>query len=102
MPAGSGRAERSPVTLTRAATRDLDRIPYDTRRQVLKDISTLGGRPLDAPPRVRRLRGFGFPLYRLRSGPFRILYRFDEGTVTVMRVVDRRDLDRILKRLGFG
>lgn len=93
---------RFSVNLTRAAARDLDRIPDDTCRQVLEDISTLAERPLGAPPRVKRLRGLGFPLYRLRSGGFRVLYRYDEEVVTIMRVVNRRDLDRILKRLGFG
>jgi mRNA-degrading endonuclease RelE of RelBE toxin-antitoxin system len=47
----------------------------------------------------KKRRGFGFPLYRLRVADYRILYRIDETTVTIMRVVDRKDLERAIKRL---
>ena len=87
------------VQLTRAAARDLDRLPALTREQVLADIRSLERAPLAAPPRIKRLKGFGFALYRLRSGHHRVLYRLDGQVVTVMRVIDRKDLYRQLRRL---
>jgi mRNA-degrading endonuclease RelE of RelBE toxin-antitoxin system len=51
------------------------------------------------PPRIKRLKGFAFPLYRLRSGDYRVLYRIDEAAVTVMRVINRKDLERTLRQL---
>ncbi len=33
------------------------------------------------------------------SGDYRVLYRIDETLVTVMRVINRRDLDRTLRQL---
>lgn len=59
----------------------------------------LEGDPIGAPPRVKRLRGFGSPLYRLRSGDYRVLYRVEADLVTVMRIIDRKDLERELRRL---
>lgn len=91
---------RPRIDLTRAAAKDLDRLPDPARDQVLADIRTLEDDPLGSPPRVKRLRGFRSPpLYRLRSGDYRVLYRLDAGILTVMRVVDRKHLERHLRQL---
>lgn len=88
------------VQLTRAATADLDRLPTADRDHVTHDLRTLAEHPIGGPPRIKRLKGFGFPLYRLRSGDYRALYRIDEAAVTVMRVIHRRELERTLRQLG--
>jgi mRNA interferase RelE/StbE len=90
------------VQLTRAGARDLDRVPSVHREQVIEDIQGLQQSPLGPPPRIKRLRGLSSPLFRLRSGDYRILYRVDDTLVTVMRVINRRDLDRALRQLGLG
>ena len=87
------------IELTRAAARDLDRLPKSSRDQVLADIWTLERDPVGSPPRVKRLRGFRIPLHRLRSGDYRVLYRLDADVVTVMRIVDRKDLERQLRQV---
>ena len=87
------------VQLTRKATADLDRLSTVDRDDVADDVRTLAERPMGDPPRIKRLKGFGTPLYRLRSGDYRVLYRIDEAVVTVMRVVNRRDLERSLRQL---
>jgi len=55
--------------------------------------------PFPSPPLKKRLKGFGYPLYRLRIADYRLLYRIDEKAVTIMRVVDRKDLEKAIKRL---
>ena len=90
------------VQLTQAAARDLDKLAEEVRTSIVEDLTTLCRAPLDRPPRVKRLRGFRFPLCRLRSGHHRILYRLDEAIVTVLRVIDRKDLERTLRRLRPG
>ncbi|MBI2154860.1 MAG: type II toxin-antitoxin system RelE/ParE family toxin [Candidatus Rokubacteria bacterium] len=87
------------VQLTRAAVKDLDGLLPSLRDQVTQDLRQLEEAPVGPPPRIKRLRGFPFPLYRLRSGDYRILYRIDEAVITVMRVINRRDLDRALRQL---
>ena len=88
------------VLLTRVATKDSDRLPSSDRDQVGRALRTLEEEPMGRPPRIKRLKGFSFPLYRLRSGDYRVLYRIDEAVVTVMRVINRRDLERTLRQLG--
>lgn len=90
------------IQLTRAAWRDLDSAVRSARDEVVEDLRTLEKTPLDRPPRVRRLRGFPFPLYRLRSGDHRVLHRIDGEVVTILRVIDRKDLERVLRRAGLS
>ncbi len=87
------------VQLTRVAVRDLDRLPSSDRDQVGPALRALEKNPVGSPPRIKRLKGFSFLLYRLRSGEYRVLYRVDEALVTVMRVINRKDLERTLRRL---
>lgn len=89
-----------PIQITRAAARDLDHLGAAAREQTVRDIQTLEDEPIGRPPRIKRVKGFAFPLYRLRSGDYRIIYRIDAELVTVMRVVDRKDPERALRRLG--
>lgn len=88
------------VTLTHHAITDLKEIPAEYRDQIYSDLKNLESNPFPHASSRKRLRGFRPPLYRLRSGNFRILYRIQERTVFILRVLDRKLLDRILRRSG--
>jgi mRNA interferase RelE/StbE len=88
------------VTLTDHAITDLKDIPAEYQDQINSDLKTLESNPFPQASSRKRLRGFRPPLYRLRSGDFRILYRIQEKTVIILRVLDRKMLDRILRRSG--
>ncbi len=85
------------IQLTHSAAEDLDRIPEARRINVIAIIKKLSSNPYASGPNIKKLKGFKMPLYRIRSCDYRVLYRVQ--TVHIMRVVDRRDLDRIIKRL---
>jgi mRNA-degrading endonuclease RelE of RelBE toxin-antitoxin system len=87
------------VQLTRVAAKDLDALDEVVREGILEDLARLGESPIDRPPRVKRLKGFKHPLYRLRSGEHRVVYRIDETLVTILRVIDRKVLERSLRSL---
>jgi len=87
------------IQLTHSAAEDLDRIPEARRINVIAIFKKLSSNPFASGPNIKKLKGFKTPLYRIRSGDYRVLYRVQEKTVYIMRVVDRRDLDKIIKRL---
>jgi len=87
------------IQLTKQAESDLESLSIRLQKQISTDIETLANNPLPHRSRIKKLKGFAFPLFRLRSGDFRILYRIDGKQVTLMRVIDRKLLDRILSRL---
>ena len=87
------------VNLTEHAINDLIDIPKELRARIHQDIKTLESGPFPSGPHIKRLRGFRPPVYRLRSGDFRILYHLRQNTVMILRVIDRKLLERVLRRL---
>ena len=88
------------VTLTEHAIFDLKDIPKELQDQIHRDLRNLESAPFPSGTYIKRLKGFRPPVYRLRSGNFRILYHIQESTVTILRVIDRKLLDRAIKRLA--
>lgn len=87
------------IVLTEHAVADLDAVPKEYRTQIHEDIKTLQSAPFSSGTRIKRLRGFRPPVYRLRSGNLRALYRIQRDTIIVLRVIDRKVLERVIKRL---
>ena len=87
------------IQVTETAADDLDSIPDQLRRRILQGNAFLTTNPFPLGSNVKKLKGFKPPLYRLRSKDYRVLYRVTGETVTIMRVIDRKDLERIIKRM---
>jgi mRNA interferase RelE/StbE len=87
------------VQLARSAVGDLDAIPDRLRSQIVETIKSLVDNPLPTGGGVKKLKGFKPPLYRLRSGDYRVLYRIQRSSVQIMRIIDRKELERTIKRL---
>jgi mRNA-degrading endonuclease RelE of RelBE toxin-antitoxin system len=87
------------IQLTRSAADDLNHVSDNLRRQILSDIKNLSANPFLFGKNIKKLKSFKAPLYRLRSGNFRVIYRVEKQIITIMRVIDRKELERIIKRL---
>jgi mRNA interferase RelE/StbE len=87
------------IRLTRSAEDDLDRIPGKIRRAILSDVQRLSGAPFPPGAHLKKLVGFKPPLYRMRTGDFRVLYRVEAEAVFLLRVIDRKELERAIKKL---
>jgi len=87
------------VVLSPAAARDLDALDVQRRSQVVRDLEAFAQAPQWEPPAVKRLKGYLPPLHRLRSGDFRVLFRLERSEMRVYRVIDRKNLERALKRI---
>jgi mRNA-degrading endonuclease RelE of RelBE toxin-antitoxin system len=88
------------VLLTDHAIADLKEIPKEFQDQIHGDIKNLQSAALSSGPKVKRLEGFHPPVYRLRSGDYRVLYHIQGNVVNVLRVIDRKLLERVIKRLN--
>ena len=89
----------SAVFLTDHAAADLDRFPIRARLQISQGIAFLAREAPPPSPGTKKLKGYRPPLYRLRTGDYRVLYRVAGKAVTVIRVIARRDLERALDSL---
>jgi mRNA-degrading endonuclease RelE of RelBE toxin-antitoxin system len=89
------------VVYSAAAQADLERLDPKDAIQIVTDATTyLSSSPLPiGKTRLKRLSGFTPVLYRLRSGDFRAYYRICGGEVVILRITDRKDAEKLLKRL---
>lgn len=79
--------------LERAAERDLKRLSTEDFRRIVKHLKALADDP--RPPGCRKISGSKND-WRVRVGPYRILYEINKGakTVKVMRIIHRREAYR--------
>jgi mRNA interferase RelE/StbE len=81
------------LALTRAARKDLDRLPREVLERADATVLALADHP--RPFGSEKLQGFE-NLYRIRVGKYRILYEIDKATstVTVARIAHRNSVYR--------
>ncbi len=89
------------VTFSPPAQRDIEKLSTDDALQLAKDLKAyLEISPLPfGKSRIKKLTGFSPPLYRLRSGDLRAYYRIYPGEVIILAITQRKDSEKILKKL---
>jgi len=90
------------IQLTCSAVDDLECIPEARQKKIIASIKNLSSNPFAPGPNIKKLKGFKPPIYRIRSGDFRVLYRVYDKTIIIMRVIDRKDLERVVKKLNLS
>ena len=78
------------------AQRDLLALPRQDARQVLAAVELLR-KPPWPPGKVKKLRGHDF--WEIKTGDYRTIFWPQGRKVVILRVVNRRDLDRTLGRI---
>ncbi len=78
------------VNLTRPALKDLRALPPSTVAAIQATIDKL----IDNPLLGKLLKGELAGLRRLRVGRYRVVYAFDEQTIHVVSIDDRKDVYR--------
>lgn len=71
----------------------------EERRRVLKGLLDLRLDPFPKGKRVKQLSGFEPPLYRLRVGEYRVVYKVEGERVIILVVIHRSELEAALRSL---
>jgi mRNA-degrading endonuclease RelE of RelBE toxin-antitoxin system len=94
---------RFTVEFTSRALRDLSKLPPSIRYAILRKTKILERDPFPKANVKKKVRGLSRPIFRLRvstpSDTFRVFYGIHENTVLVLRVVPKKQADKILKVL---
>jgi len=90
------------ILLTEHAISDLHGLPKEYHDQIHQDLKILPGNPFSQGSTIKRLKGFRPPVYRLRSGDYRVLYSIRGSKIIILRVIDRKTLEREIKRLNLS
>jgi mRNA interferase RelE/StbE len=93
---------RFEVVLAPEAVEDLQRLKANVRAEVRSGMEThLRHEPTKvSKSRIKRLRGLSRPQYRLRIGEIRVFYDITVGTVEVLAIVPKSEVDKWLAQFG--
>ncbi|MEE9258582.1 MAG: hypothetical protein V3U37_03475 [Nitrospinaceae bacterium] len=92
--------EKFAVKVSKSFLKSPDELPPEKALEIAGKLKILEIAPLPAgKTRIKKLKGFSPPLYRLRTGDKRVLYRISGKEVILLKVIDRRELERELKKL---
>lgn len=79
--------------------RSLDELPPEQALEVAEKLKILEVVPLPTGKnRIKKIKGFKPALYRLRIGNKRMLYRVLGAEVALLKIIDRKDLERELRK----
>ena len=81
------------IRISRTAERQLEALAAEGRRRVARAVRTLANDPI--PRGCRKLTGYD-DVYRIRVGPYRVLYSVNASAliVLVLKVGHRKDMYR--------
>jgi len=90
------------IVLAPEAVEDLQRLKANVRAEVRSGMEThLRHEPTKvSKSRIKRLRGLSRPQYRLRIDEIRVFYDITVGTVEVLAIVPKSEVDKWLKWLA--
>lgn len=91
------------VEFTTRAIRDLKKLPIKIQEHILKQSLILESEPFQFKNKIKRIKGFKFPCFRLRidhvNDSFRLFYGIEKNIIYVLRIISRKDADKIIKRI---
>jgi len=88
------------VKLSERFLKIINELPQDTAVKITGKLTMLETAPLPAGKnRIKKLKGFTPPLYRMRVEDMRVLYRITVKEVILLTVVNRKELEKELRKL---
>jgi len=91
------------IEFTRRAIKDLKGFPIDIQKYILEETLQLEPEPFQFKNKIKRIQGIKFPCFRLRidlkTDSFKLFYGIEKNVVYVLRIVSKKDTDKIIKRI---
>ena len=86
------------VEVSPRALRDLSGLEKGIANEILGDLKILQSRPWPGPPKVKKLESHK-NLYRIRTKDYRSVFESTDRGVVVLRIMDRKEMERALRNL---
>jgi len=90
------------IKFTNISYKDMENLDDKTRKHILSKIIKLSKSLYDYRKDIKKLKGLGKDIYRFRTGDFRIIYMLSGFELVVLRIIDRKDLLKIIGSLKHG
>jgi mRNA-degrading endonuclease RelE of RelBE toxin-antitoxin system len=90
------------IKFTNASFKDIERLDKKIREKIITDLTSLSRFPFDFKRDIKKLKGIGKNIYRLRVGELRVIYFLSNTELVVLRIIDRKDLLKIINTIKFN
>ena len=87
------------LKFTNISYKDMENLDNKTRKHILSKIIKLSKSLYDFRKDIKKLKGLEKDIYRLRTADFRIIYMLSDFELIVLRIIDRKDLLKIISSL---
>jgi mRNA-degrading endonuclease RelE of RelBE toxin-antitoxin system len=91
------------IEFTKRAIKELKNLPTQIQKQILEETLILETEPFQFKNKIKRIKGFMFPCFRLRidtsNDSYRIFYGIDKDIIFILRIISKKDADKIISRL---
>ncbi len=91
------------IEFTTKAVRDLKSFSDDIQKLILEKTIQLESEPFPYKKTVKKIRGIKFPCFRfridLKQDTFRLFYGIDKNIIYVLRIVSKKNAEKILKNI---
>ena len=91
------------VEYSKRAKNDLKGFPSDVQKIILNESLKLEEYPFPHRIKIRKIKGIKFPCFRLRidykSDSYRLFYGIEKDIVYVLRIVSKKDADKIIRTI---
>lgn len=87
------------IKFTNVSFKDIESLDNKIRKHILSEIIKLSKTLNNFRRDVKKLKGLGKNVYRLMIGDFRIIYALSGFELAVLRIINRKDLLKIINSL---
>ncbi|MCD6115390.1 type II toxin-antitoxin system RelE/ParE family toxin [bacterium] len=91
------------IEFTKRAVKELKKLPVQIQKQILNKTIILETEPFQFKNKIKKIKGFKFPCFRLRadtySDSYRIFYGIEKNIIFVLRIIAKKDADKIIAQI---
>lgn len=87
------------VGFTPTAEKEIRSLPKTIQPTALRQIKTLELNVIPDGKRIKKLKGVKGTFYGLRVGNYRVVFEVEEYSIIIHRIIDRKELDRVVSKL---
>lgn len=84
------------LKFTSISLKDIKNFDNTTQIRIIDELNKLLKSPHNINKDIKKLKGINKKIYRLRLGDLRIIYFLSDTELVVLRIIDRKDLMKII------
>jgi mRNA-degrading endonuclease RelE of RelBE toxin-antitoxin system len=89
------------IKFTNVSLKDFEKLDKKTKEKIIPELNLLSKSPFTLKKDIKKLKGLGANIYRLRTGDLRIIYFLSDLELVILRIIDRKDLVKVVTDIRF-